>query len=72
MGVKTFVGVSYFPAKLNAIFQRYFTAAGFRVLAMEGVPVQFADVPKFPPAQIADFIKAVDITSGVEPSRLQQ
>jgi len=57
LGVKTFVGISYFPAKLNAIFQRYFTEAGFRVLAMEGIPVQFADVPKFPPAQIADFIK---------------
>ncbi len=57
LGVKTFVGVRYFPAKLNAIFQRYFTEAGFRVLAMEGIPVQFADVPKFPPAQIADFIK---------------
>ena len=67
LGVKTLVGVSYFPAKLNAIFQRYFTAAGFRVLAMEGIAVQFNDVPKFPPAQIADFIKAVDTTSGVEP-----
>ena len=57
LGVRTFVGVSYFPAKLNAIFQRYFTEAGFRVLGMEGIPVQFADVPKFPPARIADFIK---------------
>lgn len=57
LGVRTFVGVSYFPANLNAIFQRYFTEAGFRVLAMEGIPVQFADVPKFPPAQIADFIR---------------
>jgi maleate isomerase len=57
LGVKTFVGFSYFPAKLNMIFQRYFTDAGFRVLAMEGIPVRFADVPKFPPAQIADFIK---------------
>ena len=35
--------------------------------AMEGIAVQFNDVPKFPPAQIADFIKAVDTTSGVEP-----
>jgi maleate isomerase len=57
LGVKTLVGVSYFPAKLNAIFQRYFTEAGFLVLAMEGIAVQFADVPKFPPEQIADFIK---------------
>ena len=57
LGIKTFIGVSYFPAKLNAVFQRYFTEAGFRVLAMEGIPVQFAEVPKFPPAQIADFIR---------------
>jgi maleate cis-trans isomerase len=57
LGIKKFIGISYFPANLNGIFQRYFTESGFRVLAMEGIPVQFADVPKFPPGQIADFIK---------------
>jgi len=57
LAVKSFVDVSYFPASLNTVFQRYFTEAGFRVLAMEGIPVQFNDVPKLPPSQIADFIK---------------
>lgn len=57
LGVSQFVGVSYFPEKLNAVFKRYFMEAGFRVLAMEGVPVPFADVPKLPPAEIFDYIK---------------
>ena len=50
LGVRKFVGASYFPEKLNAVFARYFTEAGFRVLAMKGVQVPFADVPKLPPA----------------------
>lgn len=55
--IHAFVGVSYFPDKLNAVFARYFTEAGFHVLAMEGIPVQFADVPKLPPQQVAAFVK---------------
>jgi maleate isomerase len=57
--INAFVGVSYFAEKLNGIFARYFTEAGFQVLAMEGIPVQFADVPKLPPQQVAEFVKKV-------------
>jgi maleate isomerase len=57
LGIKRFVGASYFPAKMNAIFQRYFTEAGFSVLVMEGMDVPFNDVPRLPPAQIFDHIK---------------
>lgn len=56
LGVKKFVGASYFPEKMNAVFARYFTEAGFQVLAMEGIEVPFADVPKVSPEQIFAFI----------------
>ncbi len=52
LGVKKFVGASYFPEKMNAVFARYFNEAGFQVLAMEGIDAAFADVPKVPPEQI--------------------
>jgi len=57
LGIKKFVGASYFPDKMNAIFARYFTEAGFEVLAMEGIDAPFADVPKVPPEQIFEFMK---------------
>jgi len=57
LGVQKFVGASYFPNSLNAIFARYFTQAGFNVLAMEGLKVSFADVPKLAPMQIYEEIK---------------
>jgi maleate isomerase len=59
LGIKKFVGASYFPEKMNAIFARYFTEAGFEVLAMEGIDAPFADVPKVPPEQIFEFIKRI-------------
>lgn len=52
LGVQRFVGASYFPAALNAVFRAYFEQAGFEVLAMEGIDVPFADVPKLPPEQV--------------------
>jgi maleate cis-trans isomerase len=58
LGVSKFVGVSYFPERLNAVFARYFMEAGFRLLAMEGMQVPFADVPELPPEEIHDYIKA--------------
>jgi len=57
LGIKRFAGASYFPEKMNAIFARYFTDAGFQVLAMEGIDSPFADVPKVPPEKIFEFIK---------------
>ena len=58
MGINKFVGASYFPEKMNAIFARYFTEAGFQVLGMEGIDSQFADVPNVPPENIFQFMKA--------------
>ncbi|MBI2987697.1 MAG: hypothetical protein HYY45_13110 [Deltaproteobacteria bacterium] len=59
LGIHKFIGASYFPEKLNGVFARYFTEAGFRVLAMEGIQVPFADVPTLPPMQVYDHIKRV-------------
>ena len=40
------LGVTYFTGKINDIFAKYFVEAGFEVLAMEGIPVDFEDVGK--------------------------
>jgi maleate cis-trans isomerase len=59
LGIKKFVGASYFPEKMNNVFARYFTEAGFQVLAMEGIDSPFADVPRVPPEQILEFMKRI-------------
>src|SRR5439155_7848509 len=46
LGVRNFVGVTYFNDNLNQIFTRYFTEAGIDVKAMEGIEVAFKDVGK--------------------------
>ena len=57
LGIKTLVGASYFPEKMNQVFARYFTEAGFEVLAMEGIDAPFAAVPSVPPEEILEFVK---------------
>jgi maleate isomerase len=59
MGIKKFVGASYFPEKMNAIFARYFTEAGFQVLGMEAIDSPFAEVPNVPPENIFQFMKGI-------------
>lgn len=41
---KKILGVTYFTGKINETFSRYFSEAGFDVLAMEGISVAFEDV----------------------------
>jgi len=59
LGMKKFVGASYFPEKMNNVFARYFTEAGFQVLAMEGIDSPFAAVPSVPPERILEFMKGI-------------
>jgi maleate cis-trans isomerase len=59
LGVKKFIGASYFPEKLNAIFARYFAEAGFEALALEGIDSPFADAPRVPASEISKFIKSI-------------
>jgi maleate isomerase len=54
---KSFVGATYFPDKLNAIFARYFTDAGFKVRAMAGIDVPFNKVQELAGEQIYAHIK---------------
>ncbi len=54
---KTLVGATYFPAKLNAIFARYFRDAGFTVRAMEGIDVPFDKVQELSSHQVYAHIK---------------
>jgi len=44
LGVKRFIGATYFTGEINDCFSRYFERAGFEVLGMEGVDVPFEKV----------------------------
>jgi len=52
LGVKRFVGLTYFNDSLNRIFTRYFIEAGFQVEAMKGIPVAFSDVQRLSTQEI--------------------
>jgi maleate isomerase len=41
LGARRIVGITYFSGSINDVFSRYFTDAGFEVLAMEGMEVPF-------------------------------
>jgi maleate cis-trans isomerase len=59
LGIKRFVGASYFPEQMNNVFARYFSDARFDVLAMEGIDSPFAEVPKVAPEKILEFMKGI-------------
>jgi maleate isomerase len=54
---KTIVGATYFPAKLNAIFAKYFRDCGFTVRGMEGIDVPFDKVQELSSLQVYAHIK---------------
>jgi len=54
---KTFVGATYFSGDLNDTFSKYFTEAGFKVLAMEGISVPFHEVGQLSSHQVYAHIK---------------
>ena len=55
---KTIVGATYFPPRLNAIFAKYLTDAGFTIRAMDGVDVPFDKVQELASHQVYAHIKA--------------
>ena len=55
--VKRFVGASYFSGKINETFGKYFTDAGFDVLALEGIKVEFQDVGSLSPEVVYLHVK---------------
>jgi maleate isomerase len=54
---KNFVGATYFPAKLNAIFQKFFEDAGFKVNGMAGIDVPFNKVQQLSGEEVYAHIK---------------
>ena len=57
LGVKRFVGASYFGGKINDTFGRYFVDAGFDVLGMEGIDTPFDDVGALSPQVVYAHVK---------------
>ncbi len=57
LGVKSFVGFTYFPESLNKIFANYFTQAGFDVRAMEGMDIPFGTAAQLSKEEIGSFAK---------------
>jgi maleate isomerase len=58
LGVKNFVGATYFTGSINRTFSRYFEDAGFTVKAMAGIDVPFDKVQTLSSEQIYDHIKS--------------
>jgi len=57
LNVKSIVGATYFPEKLNVIFAKYFRDAGFTVRGMEGIDVPFNQVQTLSGEQVYAHIK---------------
>lgn len=55
--VKRFVGATYFSGDINKTFAKYFTAAGFEVMAMEGIDVPFNQVQELSAQQVYAHVK---------------
>jgi maleate isomerase len=56
-GARSFVGVSYFRGDINKSFARYFEGAGFEVLAMEGMDIDFDKVQTLASTEVYAFIR---------------
>ncbi len=57
--VKRFVGASYFPGAINDTFARYFVDAGFEVLGLEGLDVEFQKVGNLSPEMVYAHVKKI-------------
>lgn len=59
LGMKSFIGATYFTGPINDMFARYFEGAGFKVQGMEGLDVPFADVGQLSPYEVYAHVKKV-------------
>ena len=63
MKIKKFIGVTYYKdRRLNDMFARYFTEAGFEVLAMEGLQVETREWASLAAEEIYSSIKKCFLT----------
>src|SRR5581483_11412106 len=58
LGIRRFVGVSYFRGDINTTYAKYFVDAGFDCLDMVGMDVDFQKVPELPSERVKGFIEA--------------
>jgi maleate isomerase len=58
LGVKRFVGATYFTGKINDIFAKYFDDAGFETLGMEGISTAFENVGQLSSHEVYAHVKA--------------
>ena len=59
LGIRQFVGVTYFTGQINDTFSRYFNEAGFKVLGMEGIAVPFENVGRLSAQEVYAHAKKV-------------
>jgi len=57
LGIRKFLGVTYYKGSINDLFARYFADAGFDVVAMEGIPTSPGQWEKLSPEDIYLSIK---------------
>jgi maleate isomerase len=57
--VKRFVGTSYFRGDINKIYGKYFADAGFDILDMAGMDVDFDKVQELSSHEVYRFVKSV-------------
>jgi maleate isomerase len=58
LGVKRFVGATYFTGQINDVFAKYFTDAGFQTLGMEGISTAFQNVGQLSEYEVYAHVKA--------------
>ena len=58
LGLQRIVGVTYFRGEINDLFAQYFTDAGFQVLGMEGMDVDFTAAQRLAAHEVYAFAKA--------------
>lgn len=59
LGVKKFAGATYYVSPLNQIVTDYFTEAGFEVMGMQGLKVEFQKVRELSDQQVLDHVVGV-------------
>jgi maleate isomerase len=57
LGVRRFVGATYFSGPINDLFAKYFVEAGFEVLAMKGLALPFADIGQVSAQEVYAHVK---------------
>ncbi len=64
LSAKKIVGITYFNDALNKKFAKYFTDAGFQVVAMESFKAEFSLAGKIPATEIYSFAKKAYLKAG--------